>query len=464
MRLSAALRLADGDIAAFVGGGGKTTAMFRLAGELAAEGKHVITTTTTRLGAGQTTLAPAVVMLEPGGVGPEQRAEILALLERHRHVLVVRAIDPTLDKASGVDAALIAPLARLPGVSAVLVEADGSREKPFKAPAQYEPVIASETTLVVPVVGADVLGRPLAPLWVHRPDRITALTGAPEGAPVTPSLVAQVLAHPQGGLKNAPPGARVLPLINKVETPAQEQAALETAEQLLALRCCEAVLIGAVEKGNPVQRVRGRVAAVVPAAGRSLRMGVPKHVLPWGAGETVIGRIVGQLAKSGVADIVVVTGGAREQVEAAVAHAAAAVSGLPVRCVYNPDFATREMLSSLQAGLRSLSPDVAAALVALGDQPQIDPAVAQAVAKRWGETRAEAVFPVFEGRRGHPVLFDRGLWPALLALPDTATPRDLLSTARVEVVPVETRSILDDIDTRADYEREKPDDRFSEVR
>jgi len=114
------------------------------------------------------------------------------------------------------------------------------------------------------------------------------------------------------------------------------------------------------------------------------------------------------------------------------------------------------MLSSLQVGLRSLPPDTAAALVALGDQPQIEPAVAQAVVRRWEETRAEAVVPEFEGRRGHPVLFDRALWPALLALPETATPREALRSARAEVVPVQLRSILKDIDTPEDYEHEKP--------
>lgn len=453
MKLSTALRVAEGDVVAFVGGGGKTSAMFRLAGELAAEGKRVITTTTTRLAASQTALAPALVMLGQSDLGPDQRAAILAQLDQHRHVLVIRTLDPAIDKAGGVEPALIAPLARLPGVAAVLVEADGSREKPFKAPADHEPVMPPDTTIAVPVVGVDVLGKPLTPDWAHRIERICALTGASEGATVTPELAAQVLAHPQGGRKSVPPGARVLPLVNKVDTPEQEQAAEQTAEHLLRLGHCEAVLIGAVQTENPVRTVRGRAAAVVLAAGRSRRMGTPKHVLPWGADETIIGNIVRQLRQSGVAEIVVVTGGARDEVEAALAPLARERGEPAIRCVYNPDFATREMLSSLQVGLRSLSADCAAALVALGDQPQIEVPVVLAMRQRWSQTRAEAVFPLFGDQRGHPVLFDRGLWPAILALPDTATPRDVLGRAKTEAVPVETASILHDIDTREDYER-----------
>src|SRR5207244_992641 len=98
----------------------------------------------------------------------------------------------------------------------ILNEADGSRMRPFKAPAEHEPVIPAETTLVVPVVGADVFGKPLDPDHVHRPELVSALSGAPLGTPITPEIVARVLAHPDGGRKGVPAGARVVVLINKV--------------------------------------------------------------------------------------------------------------------------------------------------------------------------------------------------------------------------------------------------------
>ena len=456
MKLRTALRLGPGEIVALVGGGGKTTAMFRLAQELAAEGQGVITTTTTRLGASQVGLAPAVVRLEKHRLSAARRTKILAELETHRHVLVVGTVDEGMDKATAIDLELIPVLADLPGVSAVLVEADGAREMPFKAPADYEPQISPSTTVVVPVMGVEALGQPLAAPWAHRVELICALTGAAEGDLITPELAARVLAHPQGGRKNAPPGARVIPLINKVETAAQADRASETAACLLAAPGCEAVMIGAVQAADPVRRVLGRVSALVMAAGRSTRMGVPKHTLPWGEGETIISRVVNQLQMAGAAEIVVVTGGARESVEAALAATSAQARWprqVSLRAVYNPDYASKEMLSSLQVGLRALPPETAAALVALGDQPQIEADIVRAVMDRWRETRAPVVLPTFEGRRGHPVLFDRSQWSALLTLPDSASPRDVVSRATVETVPVARDSILQDVDTRADYER-----------
>jgi len=456
MKLRTALRLGTGEVVAFVGGGGKTTAMFRLAQELAAEGQGVITTTTTRLGASQVSLAPACVRLEDGALSAAKRAQILAALEAQRHVLVVSGVDEALDKAAGLGLDLIPQLAELPGVSAVLVEADGAREMPFKAPAAYEPQIAPSTTVVVPVMGVEALGQPLAAPWAHRVELICALTGAAEGDLITPDLAARVLAHPQGGRKNAPAGARVIPLLNKVETPDQAGRASETAACLLAGPGCEAVMIGAVQAADPVQRVLGRVPALVLAAGRSTRMGVPKHVLPWGEGETIIGHIVRELLRAGAAEMVVVTGGAREAVEAELAATRAQAGWpreVPLRTVFNPDYAAKEMLSSLQVGLRALPVEAAAALVALGDQPQVEAGIARAVIERWRKTRALVTLPTFQGRRGHPVLFDRGLWPALLALPDTASPRDVLSRVPAESVAVTQDSILQDVDTRDDYER-----------
>ena len=91
--------------------------------------------------------------------------------------------------------------------------------RPFKAPAGHEPVIPASTSLVVPVVGLDIVGQPLQPDTTHRAELVSQLSGTPLGETITTQTVAAVLAHPQGGLKNAPAGARLIPLLNKAEPP-----------------------------------------------------------------------------------------------------------------------------------------------------------------------------------------------------------------------------------------------------
>ena len=255
MTLVEALGIAAGDVVALIGGGGKTTAMFRLAREIVDRGEPALTTTTTHIFGAQVALAPAHVR-----AGDATRETILAALAAHRHVLVIGPTDPATGRAAGIPLELFTRLRGwCPGVR-LLNEADGSRGRPFKAPAQHEPAIPAETTVVVPVVGADVFGRALEAEHVHRPELVGRLTGAAPGARVTPELVARVLAHPEGGRKNVPPTAWVVVLINKVETLADREPARETAERLLREPAIESVVLGAASEDEPVLEVCARSA------------------------------------------------------------------------------------------------------------------------------------------------------------------------------------------------------------
>jgi probable selenium-dependent hydroxylase accessory protein YqeC len=248
-----ALGVRVGDVVALAGGGGKTTAMFRLAREIVARGGQALTTTTTHIFGEQVALAPAHVR-----AGDATRDTVVAALAAHRHVLVIGATDPATGRAAGVPLELFARLGAWCPRACVLNEADGSRGRPFKAPAPHEPVIPDETTLVVPVVGADVLGQTLDAEHVHRPEQVARLAGVARGACVTPEVVARVLAHREGGLRNVPAGARVVVLINKVETLTDREPAREIAVRLLREPVVDSVVLGAASGDEPVLEVCAR--------------------------------------------------------------------------------------------------------------------------------------------------------------------------------------------------------------
>ena len=250
MKLTDALRMAPDEVVALVGGGGKTTAMFRLAREVVEGGGRAITTTTTRIFGAQIALAPAHVL-----AADATRERVRADLAAHRHVLVIGATDAESGKAEGVSLDLFRRLrAWCPGVC-IVNEADGSRMRPFKAPAAYEPVIPDETTVVLVLVGADVFGQTLDAEHVHRPELVSALSGAALGTPITPEIVARVLAHPEGGRKGVPAGARVVALINKVERLPDRTPARETAERLLREPAIESVMLTALRGEEPVLEI-----------------------------------------------------------------------------------------------------------------------------------------------------------------------------------------------------------------
>ncbi len=181
-------------------------------------------------------------------------------------------------------------------------------------------------------------------------------------------------------------------------------------------------------------------------------MGCSKLTLPWGT-ETVIERVVRTLLTAGCAPVVVVTGGWRAEVEAALRD-------WPVRCVYNAAHADGAMLRSLQHGLAALDaePQVAATLVALGDQPLIPASVPRALTAAWRRAPQALWHPVHRGRRGHPWLLPRTYWPALLAQPPTRPLRAALQrlSAPQRRLPVPTPAIHWDLDTPADYAAQRP--------
>jgi molybdenum cofactor cytidylyltransferase len=230
---------------AFVGGGGKTSLLLALGRELAAADKRVVGTTTTRMAAAEVKGAPAYGLLQ-------DLAQLGERLDKTRFCLVVGGLGR--EKAQSVSPALPARLLSRDDVDVVLVEADGARQLPVKAPAAHEPVIPPETTLLVPVVGIDALSAPLQDV-AHRPRLVAELTGCLPEETLSPQDVALLLTHPQGGLKSAPAAARIIPFINKVETEEQLAQAAQIARRVAAHPRITRVLIGAAKRDAPLRTV-----------------------------------------------------------------------------------------------------------------------------------------------------------------------------------------------------------------
>lgn len=173
-----------------------------------------------------------------------------------------------------------------------------------------------------------------------------------------------------------------------------------------------------------------KVAAVVLAAGRSTRFGPSNKLLAEVDGEPMVRHAVRAATASGVAETIVVTGHMAEAVEAALA-------GLPVRFVRNPDFAAGQS-TSLRAGIAAVSPTSEAAVVMLGDMPRVTAATLDRViaAYRPG-AGALVVVPRHDGRRGNPVLWSRRFFRDLAALEGDTGARALLAANPEAVATVE---------------------------
>jgi CTP:molybdopterin cytidylyltransferase MocA len=191
------------------------------------------------------------------------------------------------------------------------------------------------------------------------------------------------------------------------------------------------------------------IGAVVLAAGQGTRFGGPKVVARL-KGIELVRHVVDRLALAGVFDIVVTAGEHLPAIEAAV-------SGSPARVVKVP--ASDSGLSvSLNTGVSALSDDCRVFVVALGDQPLIDPQLIGRLRQAWEGSNAAAVVPVFRGGvRGHPVLFDISMRRFLRDLTGDRGAKQLLDEMadRVIFLPVDADAPRD-VDSREDLTALEP--------
>ena len=193
--------------------------------------------------------------------------------------------------------------------------------------------------------------------------------------------------------------------------------------------------------------------AIVLAAGAGSRFGGAKLTAPWRGGVLIDGALAAAFAAA-VRSVTVVTGADPRVTEASRAFAAKLGQGHRLRLVHARDHA-EGMAATLRAGIASLPADTSGAFVFLGDMPLIPPAILPRLSEALANG-ARAAAPVFDGRRGHPVLFGRGLFAALLALTGDQGARSVLqgldhgSVALVEAVD---RGVLFDVDVFGDLGR-----------
>ncbi len=183
------------------------------------------------------------------------------------------------------------------------------------------------------------------------------------------------------------------------------------------------------------------ISAVVLAAGASTRMGRPKLLLPLG-GEPLVRRTVRLVCDAGFDEVLIVAGSHHAEI-------LAAIDGLPVRHVLNPDYATG-MGSSFRTAVTHLG-DSAAAMFALADQPFLTAADYRRLRDVYRDERPALVTVRYDEVTAPPHLFARELFPELAALEHGARP--ILQRHRDQAVVLSfPPDKLFDIDTPADYE------------
>jgi molybdenum cofactor cytidylyltransferase len=461
MQLDHAFRISNTACLALTGSGGKTTALFQLARSLSGTGaRPVIVSATTHLHINQIKLA------DSHWTGDNPRNFSSLENDLHGVILVTGPVDG--DRTMGLDDPTIHWLHEFCNHHSLplLIEADGSRQRPLKAPLDNvslllggEPPIPDFVAAVAVVVGLSGLGQPLTGEFVHRPEVFSRLSGLAMGATISSEALLHVLTHPLGGMKNIPAQARRLVLLNQADSPELQAQAKTLAMDLLATY--HSVIIASLGR-SLIHAVYEPVAGIILAAGEARRFGQPKQLLDY-HGQPFV-RIVAKTAlASGLAPVVVVTGANAEEVEAAV-------KDLPVVIARNTNWQDGQS-SSIKTGLQTLlprsSPDapqkffevggsreaVGAAIFLLADQPQIPSTIIHALTEKHAQTLASILAPLVAGQRASPVLFDLATFPDLMSLTGDVGGRAIFSKYPVVNLPWHDERLLLDVDAPEDLEK-----------
>lgn len=185
-----------------------------------------------------------------------------------------------------------------------------------------------------------------------------------------------------------------------------------------------------------------KVAAIVLAAGQSRRMGSANKLLMEIAGKPLVRRTVEAVRTPGIFQVIVVTGHQEAEVRAALA-------GLDVTIVHNPRYA-EGLSTSLKAGIEALAPDVAAAVIGLGDMPGVKGEHVDKLIAGFDPDGNKAIgVPTHSGKRGNPVLWARRFFEDMFAISGDVGAKALIGANESLVYEVEfgDTAVLTDLDT-----------------
>ncbi len=436
MELNRALRIGAETRLAFVGAGGKTTAMFRAARQVRG---RVMIVCTAHLAVEEARLADRHFVIQ--NLGDLERAGGRLV----DGINLFTAGAGTTNRLSGLSDELILGVKLIADrqQAPLLIEADGSRRRPVKAPAAHEPPIPAWVNAVVVVAGLSALGKPLNESAVFRSEIFSQLSGRPLESPIQFDDLCRVLIHPAGGLKNIPEGAEKILLINQLDAAILEDAALQDSRGLLLDRFETVLLSSLLSAGDEVKQRLENVAGIILAAGKSERFGQPKQLLAW-KGKPFIQHIVEAALQAGLSPVVLVLGAVTEAIKEIVDQ-------YPIIIVNNVEWANGQA-SSIAAGVRAVDRRCGAAVFLLSDMPQVSVDALKDYQNFHRTNDYSILAPRAAGQPANPAMFDRRCFLALMALRGEAGGRQLFSRFPVTWHELEDPFMALDIDTLEDYQ------------
>lgn len=215
------------ELISFVGGGGKTTSLFKLSKELKSKGKKILVTTTTAIYFPYKEEYDKIII--------DSSSKIIEKLIdiKNETVTIIGSRVSKENKLLGIKEEIIEEIFNKEIFDYILVEADGSKRKPIKAPAEHEPVIPKNSYKTIGVIGLDALGTKINEENVHRPELFCSITESRINDIIDEEKITKIIINEKGLFKGTSKESKKYVLLNKMDDEKTKQNALKIADLVI---------------------------------------------------------------------------------------------------------------------------------------------------------------------------------------------------------------------------------------